>query len=242
VKFTALLLALSLTLLLAGCTTSKNTQPRVELTGDHLKAMALIKDELGPDYAAFELDPKSGPRTSEQLVDEASDPDDEALDVANYGILLGQEDTYFSVGALQGHSGVIFLTDGIILYADSKGAAGNLVDSIGDMQRGFSGTTKFGTLQAYQTFSPKVGEDSHGEVVRLLTPGASFGIDGTVNVTITSVEFKRDRLVGGVVIMRFDAKDVKAEVKELARKLDLRMQTVLKGEQPPTGNVSTQAP
>ena len=240
-KNSAVLSILCAAVILAGCSASKKDQPKVEVTGDHLRVMVLTREDLGPEYAAFDVDPASGPRTSEQLVEEATNPDDEALDVANYAILLGQEDTYFSKQALAAHTGVISLTDGIVLYADKKGAAGDLVDSLKDQQTGFSGTTKYGSLQAFKTFHPGVGEEAHGAVIRLLSDGKNFGLPTVVTVTITSIQFRRDRMVGAVVVMRFDNKDVTAEITDLARKLDKRMQTVLRGDQPPGSDASTQA-
>ncbi len=172
VKKLAFVLFLSLTALLAACAAgAAKTQPRVELTGDHLKSMVLIKDDLGPAYADFNLDATSGPRTSEQLVNESDNPDDEALDVAKFGTLLAHEDTYISQQALATRSGVIFLTDAVVLYANKGGAAGDLADSVGDTKRGFSGTSKYGTLQAFKSFKPKVGDSAQGEVIRLLAPG-----------------------------------------------------------------------
>jgi hypothetical protein len=231
----AVLLTSVLTLLLVACAGgSKATQSRIELNGDHLRAMVLIRDELGPEYDSFGADPASGPRTNEQLVEESINPDDEALDVANFGILLGHEDTYVSLPNLISRAGVLSLTDGVILYANRDGAAGDLDDSLGDLKRDFSGTSEFGSLQGFKTFKPKVGERSHGEIIRVMTPGSNFGITGVVNITITSVSFQRDRMVGAVVIMSFDAKDLKGETIDLARKLDKRMQAVLRGEQPPS--------
>lgn len=241
-KKLAFVLLLSLTVMLVACDAgAAKTQQRVELTGDHLKSMVLIKDDLGPAYADFNLDGASGPRTSEQLVNESDDQDGEALDVAKFGTLLAHEDTYISQQALATRSGVIFLTDAVVLYANKAGAAGDLADSLGDTKLGFSGTSKYGTLQAFKTFNPKVGDGAQGEVIRLLVPGANIGIEGSVNVTITAIQFSRDRLGGTVVMMRFDAKDVKAEATDLARQLDKRMQMVLRGAQPPGANPSSQA-
>jgi hypothetical protein len=126
----------------------------------------------------------------------------------------------------------LLLTDGIVLYANKAAAEGDFSDSVGDMKRDFSGTTRFGSLQAFQTFKPKIGESAHGQIIRLMTSGNNFGINSVVNITITSIQFRRDQMVGSVVLMRFDAKDVKGEVTDLARKLDKRMQAVLRGDSP----------
>jgi parvulin-like peptidyl-prolyl isomerase len=232
-RVTAALLLLGVLAASACSSAGKQSASKIEVTGEHLKAMVLTKEDLGPDYADFQPDPRSGPRSSEQLVDEAINPDDEALDVAKYAILLGQVDTYFSQRALAEHLGAVYITDGIVLYADAKGAASDLRDGVNDKQKGFSGTTKFGSLQSFKTFDPKVGQLGSGQVVRLLSPGSNFGLKFDQEVTITLVQFQRDRLVGSIVITRFDNKDVKGEVIDLARKLDKRMQAVLRGEQPP---------
>jgi hypothetical protein len=232
VKKTTVLLTLSIAALLIACTSAKSGGVRVQVTGDHLRAMVLTRDDLGPEYADYGMDPASGPRTSEQLVEEADNPDDEALDVAKFAILLGHEDTYLSLGNLQSRSGVLLLTDGIVLYANKAATEGDFSDTVGDMKRDFSGTTRFGSLQAFQTFKPKIGEAARGQIIRLMTSGNNFGINSVVNITITSIQFRRDQMVGSVVLMRFDAKDVKGEVTDLARKLDKRMQAVLRGESP----------
>jgi hypothetical protein len=234
----ALLILMSLGLISLACVNGRSHQARIELTPDHLTAMMLTRDDIGPDYADFGPDARSGPRTSEQLVEESNNPDDEALDVAKFAILLGQEDTYVSARTLNERTGVIYLTNGVVLYADAKGAAADLADMLGDQKTGLSGTTKFGTLQSFKTFKPKVGQSAHGQVIRLVSPGSNFGISEPVNVTITAIEFQRDRIVGSVVLMRFDPKDVKAEATDLARKLDRRIQVVLRGELPPGGETT----
>jgi hypothetical protein len=126
----------------------------------------------------------------------------------------------------------------VLVYADKKGAAGDLADMVLDAQETYSGTTQAGSLQTFKTFKGKTGESSRGLLIRLLAPGSNFGLTGTINLTITAVQFQRDRMLGQVVIMRFDAKDVRAEVIDLARKLDKRMQTVLAGGDPDTQNAA----
>ncbi len=231
-------LAILIVLALTGCKAGSKAETKVNLTGDHLAAMILTRADLGPEYEFFDLDAKSGMMTTEQLVEQSDNPDGEALDVANFGQLLGYLDTYFSYRSLADKSGVVYLTNGVLLYADKKGAAGDLSDMVLDAQENYSGTTRAGSLQTFKSFKAKVGESSRGILIRLLAPGSNFGLTGTINLTITGVEFQRDRMLGEVIIMRFDAKDVQAEAIDLARKLDKRMQTVLAGGSPDSQNAS----
>ena len=227
-----ILIAAAVVLVLGACASPAKRQTGVVLTGDHLKAAALPLSALGPDYADFALSDKSGPRTAEQLTAEALNPDDEAQDVARFGTQMGFQEVFVSERDLQDRSGVFYLANSLVLYASPKGAAGDLADMVGDQQRDFSGTTTAGTLQAFQRFSPKVGEKAYGAVIRLLAPGSDFGVKGVVNLTITSVAFRRDRVVGQVVLVRFDGADQQKEVAEMARKLDQRLQAVMRGESP----------
>ena len=231
-----LLLALSLILALIACDTGSTS--KVELTGDHLAVMALTLADFGPEYQAFRPDEDSGEKTREEIVEGAADPGDEAADVARFGHLIRYVRSYTSNVSIIRGAGAPYLGNSVTLYADEKGAAGDLDDQLADLQRNISGTTGLGSLQSFQMFEAGVGEKSYGVTARLLTPGNAFGLPGTVTLTITAVAFQRDRLVAEVMFMRFDANDVQAESVELARKLDRRMKTVLSGGLPDTGVAS----
>ncbi len=229
---------LALTAALSACSLRSSPEPKIEVSAEHLAAMVLRVDDFEPDYQAFAKRAESGPRTIEQLIEGADDPDDEALDVAKFGHLMNHADSYASNANIIRGSGAIMIADGIILYRDAKGAAGDLDDIIADAKRDFSGTTELGSLQSFKLFKAKAGEEGHGLTMRFLTPGVEFGLNGLLNLTVTAVYFRRDNLVAGVMMMRLDTKDVQAEVNELARKLDRRIKSVLAGESPDSDNVA----
>jgi hypothetical protein len=198
----------------------------------HLRVMVLPLADFGPEYAASTPDPDSGEQRAAAIVEASADPADEAEDVSRFGPVLRYVAAYSSNEAIVRGRGAAYLASSVTLYEDARGAAGDLADQFLDLQRNVSGTTRLGSLQSFERFEVGLAERAYGVSARLLTPGSTFGLRSSVTLTITAVVLQRGPLVGQVLLMRFDADDVRAEVTELGRRLDRRIVTVLGGGTP----------
>ena len=196
-----------------------------DISDAELAAMVLPLEELGSAYADFERDDDSGFQSNEDKIDDAFDEEDEEGDVERYGRVTGYEESYTSVEGLL-EEGVFIIGTMVALYEDSDGASGDLKDEVND-SKDAEGTTDEGvTVGDVEEFDPDdFGDESVGLVLAL--SGEALG-DLTFYGTL--VAFRRGRIIGSVVIARFDDEDVRDEATELARKLDERVQAVLRGE------------
>ncbi len=211
---------------------------RRELTPDDLMAMMLSLDDLGSKYIGFALmEENSGVQSNDQTIDDADDPEDERKDVERFGRITGVNAVYESPAAVFDRKGVLVIGLGINLYNDAKGAVGDLKDELNDTLRSFSGTSEYGTLQAFHRFTPGVGDESTGLVITVLTSGEDFGITGDIKMTFTGVSFLRSRVGGMVLSLSLDAEGAQKDVTDLAKKLDKRIRDALalSGPETPAG-------
>ena len=223
-----LLLLATLAAVAVACDGSGAPDPTArEISDAELAAMVLPLEELGSAYAGFELDVlQSGVVSNEDVIGDAFDEEDEEGDIERYGRVTGHAESYSPIEARLEVEGVLVIGTNVSLYEDSDGASGDLNDEAKDAKEG-EGLTKDGvTAGGVEEFDPgDFGDESVGLVVTLSDEAVqTFTFYGTV------VAFRRGRLSGSVFIVRFDDRDVREEVSGLARKLDERIQAVLRGE------------
>jgi len=189
----------------------------------------LTNQAFGDAYAGMIADEGSGMQTRDAFIQEADDPEDEAKDVDTYGYVSSAQYAYYDPEALS-KGGPFIAGVSVALFQTQDGAAGYLRDDLNDGRRTYSGTSEAGTLLAFQTFKPKLGQHNYGVYMRLKAAKEVFGTDGDVSLTI--VTFQHGRVLGSVCVLRADAKDAKADVMLVAKLLDARMKAILRGETP----------
>ena len=222
-----LLLLATLAALAVACDGGAPDPTAREISAAELAAMVLPLDELGSAYAGFERDDDSGFVSNEDRIDEAIDREDEEGDLERYGRVTGYLESYSCLGPLLEEGGVFVISTSVGLYEDSDGASGDLNDEVKDV-RDTQGTPDNGvTAEAPEEFDPdEFGDES---VALVLTLADEVFQDRTFHVTL--VGFRRGRLTGSVIIVsRFDYEGVWEVAAGVARKLDERMQLVLRGE------------
>jgi hypothetical protein len=122
------------------------------------------------------------------------------------------------------------VTTAVSLYEDADGASGYLRDDAEDSRREIGTTNENFTLQVVQDFDAgAIGEESAGQVATLSSASTSVD-DRGLAFHATALIFRQGRIVGVVMIGRFDDEDVQEEATALARKLDERIQAVLRDE------------
>lgn len=222
---TFLLHPLLLATLVLACTGSTTDLNDREISDGELVAMMLPLADLGPAYADLELDDESGFQSNEDVVKDANDKEDEAEDIERYRRVTGYQEAFTSLEALSNRDGVFGIGTIVSLYEDADGASGDLLDTVDDAKRAVGTTAYHVTLEDVEEFTlDGIGDESAKLIVSLSVS------DGGYAFYVTVVMFRRGRLIGEVVIVRYDEEDVREEVAELARKLDERILAVLRGE------------
>jgi len=197
-----------------------------EITEEDLSLMVLSQDELGPEYSFFSLDPgASGFSTNnDEIADEECEPNEERADIERYGRLNGYDSSYSSDQQIEARSGVFLVSTEVDLLEDPAGAVASFEDGSEETRQDVGvpdceGFTKF-SLDEFSTSS--IGERSSGFV-------ATLGGE-EVRFYATAVAFLRGPLNAAVFVGDFDPTDHRVEVEVLARKLDERIQAVLREE------------
>jgi len=206
-------------------------KPEGEITSDQLALMTLPKADLGEDYATFQLAVDAGFESNQQNIEDDRDPEDEARDVEQFGRVNGYSAGFESSAAVLAREGAYVVGTSVELFDEAAGASGYLWDDVADLERDIAKTSEGLTLTHVERFGVEtVGDESAGLRLTL-----SFGDEGeTLPVYATYVMFRRGWIVAYAVSARFDQNDVAGEVEALARKLDQRIQAVLRGELMPT--------
>lgn len=207
-----------------------------DISDEELALMALPQEEFGAEYAELELDEgTSGFLSNEEAIENDHDGDDERRDIERFGRVNGYAEVYSSPlgveddpSALSGTG--LMVGTGVELLRDSEGASGRLEDEIADYERELR--EEAGTEEVQEAdltlFSPDgIGDEAVGLQMEIPVP-VDTGLKLFYNAT--HVSFRRGRLVGAIVIGEFNAGDRRDEVAALARKLDERIQAVLRGD------------
>lgn len=196
------------------------------ITDEALAAIALPKGELGSEYADFEL-ATSGVETREERMGHVSE--DEAGDLKRFGELKSYHERYQRDEALTEASGAFTVGITVYLFESSSGASGYLQDDLADLERARAVVPGAGIVEDIERFTlDQIGDESQGFRATINLPTKT----GIVPAPQTAAWIRRDRLLALVSLIRVDDKDVRDEVRALARKLDERMQAALPGPPP----------
>jgi len=198
-----------------------------EISDEELALMVLPQEELGQEYADFELDEtESGYRSNEDVAAEDFDPDEEAQDIERFGRVGGYEASYSRWSLLAAPAWTVLSVD---LFEDSDGASGYVADTLADFQaqlgqeqEEWAGLEEFTRLDV-----EKIGDETEAFRVK-----ATFEDEGGIQYTlcVTAVVFRKGRILGAVGVAREDDQDIVSQVVALARKLDERIEAVLRGD------------
>ena len=203
-----------------------------EVSDEDLAAMVLTQSDLGPELAELSLEESSGFDTNEARLQEADDPEDEAHDQQTFGRLNGFDRQFFGPEALLGGQGVLLIALGATLFADADGASGYLEDEVQDVERHVGQTDLEMLLEAADRFEvSQVGDEAIG----LRTRASMLSEEGEpARIYVTYVWFRRGNLIGDIAVARMDDEDASARALELAKRLDERIQAVLRDELTPS--------
>jgi hypothetical protein len=230
-----LLLAICLAVL-SGCGGGEADITDREISDEELALMVLPQEGFGVEYAGLELDEgASGFLSNEKAIENDYDGEDERGDIERFGRVNGYAEVYSSpLGAEDDPSASIeeglMVGIGVELLRDTEGASGRLQDEIADYEREFREEAgaeegQQGDLQLFSLYD--VGDEATGLQMEFPVP-VDTGLSLLYNAT--HVSFRRGRLVGAVVVGEFYDRDRRDEVVTLARKLDERIQAVLRGD------------
>jgi hypothetical protein len=196
---------------------------------EDLALMVLPREELGPQYAAFGLDPDSGFESNQEVIDDDEcDTADEAADVEAFGRQMGYEQAYFSEAAVSGGTGVFFVGTEVVLHESAEGARGDFRDGLEELRQEVGTTCNDVTVVSLDEFDVSgMGDEAHG-----ITLVVEYGIPPGDRITafLTMVGLVRGRLEGFAWIASLDDSDRTGEVLDLARKLDRRVVATLEGD------------
>ena len=205
------------------------------ISDEELALMVLPQEDLGDEYAELEPDEEiSGFVTNEESIAESQDPDDEGQDIERFGRVNAYYQAYSDDSGVWLGEQALYVTTGIELLRDSVSASARLEDEMADLETEFSAQAEEQEAEEVQIvpFSPgDLGDEAFGLVTDFTFPldeGITVSSDGSY------LAFRRGRLLGIVVVARFgdgfEDKERRDEVVALARKLDERIQAVLRGE------------
>jgi hypothetical protein len=211
-----------------------------EISDEELVLMLLPKAEMGEEYAGLSFVYDPGLRTVSHITDVALDPQEQAEDLEHFA-LIGASGVEYAEATIAEESGeptsrTVALA--IHLFEDSEAASGYLEEDLADWeaQVGAMRTGKQhwdSQLTAAERFKPgKIADESSGvrfTITYFINPPS--GIDEHT----TMVWFRRGRLLASISISTtFGNPDFREAAEALARKLDERIQAVLRGELTPT--------
>lgn len=217
--------SLLLVLFLAGCGGGeKGDDLAADVSDEVLMSMALAKEELGDEYADFKL-ATSGVETREERTGQVSE--DEAEDLKRFGELKSYHERYQREGALAEGSGPFTAGMTVYLFQSESGASGYLQDDLADLERARAVVPGAGLVEDIDYFAlDQIGDESLGFRATVNLPTET----GIVPVRQTAAWIRRGRLLVLFSLMRLDEKDIRDEVRAVARKLDERIEAILAGQ------------
>jgi hypothetical protein len=220
---------LLLVLFLAACGGGgKGDNLAAGISDETLMSMALAKEELGDEYADFELS-TSGVETREERTVGVSE--DEAEDLKRFEELKSYRESYQREGALAEGSGPFTVGVTIYLFQTESGASAYLQDDLADLEQARAKVPGAGLVENIEHFAlNQIGDESIGFRATINLPTDK----GVVPARQTAAWIRRGRLLALFSLMRLDEKDVRDEVGALAQKLDERIEAVLAGQAPVT--------
>jgi hypothetical protein len=237
--------ALVCALVLAACGGGAGEEQQVDLTGRditdaELLLMLLPKAEMGEEYAGFSFVSDPWVWTASDIISGAMDPEEQAEDLEQFPLVSSSYVAYSESGIDEETGEPPGQTIGftVYLFEDPQAASGYLEDELADWESQV-GAMRTGPghfdqkLTAAEGFkSGRIGDESHG--IRF-TIASFINPPSTVDVHATVVWFRRGRLLASTNISTtVGDPDFREAAEALARKLDERIQAVLRGELTPT--------
>jgi hypothetical protein len=191
-----------------------------------LGTMALYEVDLPQDFAGFVRTTESGFKTNEQSAEGHFDPADEADDLE----LFGQVREYIRAYGLPPVDGqipqreAISLVSSARLFGDAQGASDYLEDELADLEGSVGKDVGDVTIEEVERFGVSgIADETAG-----VRATVAYRDDESELLTYaTQVSFRRGRLLLSISVVRTDDEDVSAELEDLARSLDERIQVVL---------------
>ena len=203
-----------------------------QISDEDLAAMVLTQSDLGAELAQSSMEESSRFDTNEVRLQEADDPEDEASDQQTFGRLNGFDRQFSTPENLLQGEGPLLTVSGATLFEDADGASGYLEDEVKDVERHVGQTDLGLLLEAADRFDVSgVGDEAVG-----LRTQASTSTEAAepVRIYVTYTWFRRGNLIGDVAVARVDDADAGEQALELAKRLDERIQAVLRGELTPS--------
>jgi hypothetical protein len=241
----ALIGALVCGLVLAACGGGGGEEQQVDLTSGQitdaeLVLMLLPKAEMGEEYAGLSFARDPWLWTASDITSGALDPEEQAEDLEQFPLVSGSHVVY-AESAIDGETGeptdrTVAFT--VYLFEDPQAASGYLEDELADWESQV-GTMRTGLrhfeqeLTAAERFKPGgIADESRG--IRL-TLASFINPPSAIDVHLTTVWFRRGRLLASTSMSTtLGDPDFREAAEALARKLDERIQAVLRGELTPT--------
>jgi hypothetical protein len=207
-----------------------------EITDEELVLMLLPKAEMGEDYAGLSFVHDPGLRTASDITNAALDPEEQAEDLGRFALISTSGVTYAeaTVAEESGEPTSRTVAFTVHLLEDPEAASGYLKEELADWeaQVGAMRTGKRhwdSQLTAAERFKPgKIADESSGirfTITYFVNPPS--GIDEHT----TEVWFRRGRLLANASISTtLENLDFREAAEALGRKLDERIQAVLRGD------------
>ncbi len=207
-----------------------------EITGEELILMLLPKAEMGEDYAGLSVVRDPGFGTASESIRAIIDPEKQAEDLERFALISAFEVAYAesTIAEESGEPTGQTVAFAVHLFEDAEGASGYLEEELADCE-GQVGAMRTGKrdwdsqLTAAEGFKPgRIADESRGirfTMTYFIDPPS--GIDEHTTV----VWFRRGRLLASTSISTtFGNPDFREATEALARKLDERIQAVLRGD------------
>jgi hypothetical protein len=233
----AIRLALSavLVLVLGACVAcgsgaSKDQLADREISDQELPLMVLPKSELGEPYQHFVGDGHFSTNEDEIRDPEGRDPADIAADIERCGRMNGYYSAYQSRESMISDDMLFAVTTGVELHKTAEGACGFTEVLHEEMQESIGRSYVGRTTKQVDSFDPgHIGDESLG--LKVLVEVLSDPTDTVPSYWyVTVVVFCRGPIAGSVSIVRPEDTNVQDEVRDLAGKLERRIEDVINGE------------
>ena len=224
-----ILFAISLTMASAcgGGNDGELEQALQSVQENDLAIMVLPQEDIGEEFADMEIDDDSGFVDSEEAADDTIDPEDTADDLEQAGRVNGYSLGYETpdwFSALLAGAGLLAVGTDLDLFEDAEAASDFVLKQINDYLSLEGEEVEVGvTLEKVDVFEVEgLADEAMGVKARI-----SFG---DLEMYVTFVGFRIDRLLGSASIGRADDADVLSQVEDIVRALEERIEGVLLGD------------
>lgn len=194
-----------------------------KITDEELAQMVLALEDFGGGYAGFGAD-ENGVLTSEQVIEDDSDPEDEAKDLEEYGFASGFEADFDNDAAIEEKAGVYSVGSQLFLFEDAEAAAGYYADTVEEVNRLPEESGEGFDAVEVEYFNVDAGDEANGFVIS----GHIVPEEGDPLPTwIMAAAFRHGRILGFVSMFSFDDRSSEDALNGWARVMDQRISSVL---------------